>query len=170
VLTDHAANSKTGENMDVKLTWSDGLSFSGTAPSGFIIPIGTDASLGGADDGFRPMELMALSLAGCTAMDVMSILRKKQENVSDFEVFFHGKRQSEHPKVFTAARLTYQVTGHDIDEGSIRRAIELSVTKYCPAYAMLGKVFPIETVYEVYEQGEREKELVLRGTYEPESA
>jgi len=154
--------------MDVKVTWSDGMSFSGTAPSGFVVPLGTDPSLGGADDGFRPMELMALSLAGCTAMDVISILRKKQEKISAFEVLVHGKRQSEHPKVFTAAKVIYQVTGRKVDEASVRRAIELSMTKYCPANAMLAKVFPIEAVYEIYEQAGEERELVLKGSFQPE--
>jgi putative redox protein len=156
--------------MDVKVTWSDGLTFSGSAPSGFTLPLGTDPSLGGADDGFRPLELLALSLAGCTAMDVMSILNKKQEQVSGFEVSLHGKRQTEHPKVFTTARLLYQVTGQNISEMAVRRAIELSVTKYCPAFAMLVKAFPIETVYEIYEQGGKEKHLVAEGSYQPESA
>jgi putative redox protein len=154
--------------MDVKVTWSDGLTFTGTGPSGFSVPVGADPGLGGAGDGFRPLELLALSLAGCTAMDVMSILTKKQEQVSGFEVLVHGKRQAEHPKVFTAAGVLYQVRGRNISETAVRRAIELSVTKYCPAFAMLAKAFPIETVYEIYEQVGENTELVAKGSYQPE--
>ena len=62
--------------MEAKVTWSQGLSFTGTSGSGFSVPLGTDPNVGGNDDGFRPMELMAISLAGCTAIDVISILRK----------------------------------------------------------------------------------------------
>lgn len=155
--------------MDVRVTWSNGLSFDGTGPSGFSVPVGADPGVGGAGDGFRPLELLALSLAGCTAMDVMSILNKKREQVSGFEVLLHGKRHTEHPKVFTAAKLHYQVTGRNISEAAVRRAIELSVTKYCPAFAMLVKAFPIETVYEIYEQVGENKELVAKGSYEAES-
>lgn len=154
--------------MDVKVTWSDELTFSGTAPSGFSLPVGADPSVGGGGDGFRPLELLALSLAGCTAMDVISILKKKQEQVSGFEVLLQGRQQAEHPKVFTAVRLLYQVSGRNISEAAVRRAIELSATKYCAAFAMLVKAFPIETVYEIYEQAEGEKELVVQGSYERE--
>lgn len=156
--------------MDVTVTWSEGLTFSGTAPSGFSLPLGTDPSLGGADDGFRPLELLALSLAGCTAMDVVSILRKKQERLSSFQVRFHGRRQAEPPKVFTAARLVYQVTGQDVSEASVRRAIELSVTKYCPAFTMLSNAFPIETRYEIYGAGGDGKQVLLvEGVYQQEA-
>jgi putative redox protein len=152
--------------MDVKVTWSDGLTFTGSGPSGFSLPVGADPSVGGAADGFRPLELLALSLAGCTAMDVIAILTKKQEKVSGFEVVLHGRRQAEHPKVFTEARLLYQVTGRNISEAAVRRAIELSATKYCAAFAMLVKAFPIETVYEIFEQVGEDRELVAQGSYE----
>jgi putative redox protein len=153
--------------MDVTVTWAQGLSFSGTGPSGFTVPLGTDPSIGGADDGFRPIELLAISLAGCTAMDVMSILRKKQEAVTAFEVSFHGRRQTEHPKVLTAGRLVYKVAGRSVSEASVRRAIELSVTKYCPAFAMLSKVLPIETRYEIFDDGGNgSRKLVVEGDYE----
>ena len=153
--------------MDVTMTWSQGLTFRGSAPSGFTVPVGADPSVGGADDGFRPLELLALSLAGCTAMDVMSILQKKQESVSAFEVRFHGRRQAEHPKVFTSVRLVYHVTGRNVSAASVRRAIELSITKYCPAFAMLGKAFPIEVLYEIYgDEGDGRKQLLVEGIYE----
>jgi putative redox protein len=155
--------------MDVSVTWSSGMSFSGTGPSGFVVPLGTDPAVGGADDGFRPVELLAISLAGCTAMDVISILGKKREQVSSFEVFFHGERQAEHPKVITAGHILYRLSGAGINEASVRRAIELSVTKYCPAFAMLSRVFPIETHYEIFEDGgDGSRQKVVEGVYAPE--
>ena len=63
--------------MDAKVTWQQGLSFTGSANTGFEVPLGVDPDVGGANDDFRPLELMAVSLAGCTAMDVISLLRKK---------------------------------------------------------------------------------------------
>src|SRR5512136_2656684 len=133
--------------MDAKVTWSHGMSFTGTANSGFTINLGADPSVGGDNDGFRPLELMAISLAGCTAMDVVSILKKKQQDVTAFEVKIHADRAEQHPKVFTHTIITYIITGHDLDEQALRRAIELSTTKYCPAQAMLVKAVPIELCY-----------------------
>jgi putative redox protein len=157
--------------MEATVTWSEGLTFAGSAPSGFSLPLGTDSSVGGANDGFRPVELLALSLAACTAMDVMSILQKKQARVSGFEVRFQGSRQAEHPKVFTAARLIYQISGVNVSEEAVRRAIELSVTKYCPVLAMLSKAFPVATDYEILEEtGDGNKKLIAAGTYESAAA
>jgi putative redox protein len=151
--------------MEAKVTWKSRMSFSGTADSGHVINIGTSPDVGGDDDGLRPMELMALSLAGCTAMDVISILTKKRQEVTGFEVRVRAERAEEHPKVFTRATLTYLVTGHNVEETAVVRAIELSAVRYCPAQGMLNKVMPIELHYEIYEQSNGE--LRARGTYTP---
>lgn len=137
--------------MDASLTWQAGLSFEGkvTGRGGFPLQgtIGDEDSSGA----YSPMELMLLSLAGCTAMDVISILEKKRQNVTAFRVRAHGERASEHPKVFTSIHLDYDVTGHGVEEPAVTRAIELSQTKYCPAYAMLVPVVPITTSYRIVE-------------------
>jgi putative redox protein len=96
---------------------------------------------------------MAISLGGCTAMDVISILQKMRQDVTDFEVKVEAERAEEHPKVFTKATLEYHLTGQDLDEKSVMRAIELSAIRYCPAQAMLGKTFPIRLRYFLYELG-----------------
>ena len=153
--------------MEAKVTWQQGMSFSGTADTGFTLPLGADPTSGGANDGFRPLELMAISLAGCTAMDVISILRKKQQDVTSFEVKVHADRAEEFLKAFTRAIITYSITGHAVDEAAVRRSIELSATKYCPAQAMLGKIIPIDLRYEIYEdEGEGKGKLVKQGTYQ----
>lgn len=153
--------------MNAKVTWKNGMSFTGSADTGFQLPLGADPSVGGANDGFRPLELMAVSLAGCTAMDVISIIRKKQQDVTAFEVQVSAEQQHEHPHVFTKAVITYLVTGHNIAEAAVTRAIELSATKYCPAQAMLAKAFPIDLVYEIYEEKDGAKELVIKATWQP---
>jgi len=129
--------------MDAKVTWKNNMSFVGTANSGFKVDLGTTPELGGADDGFRPMELMAISLAGCTAMDVISILAKKRQEFSAFEVEVHAERAQDHPKIFTQILIEYIVTGKNIDQAAVERAVELSETKYCPAQAMLKASAPI---------------------------
>jgi len=152
--------------MNAKVTWKNGMSFTGSADTGFELLLGADPSVGGANDGFRPLELMAVSLAGCTAMDVISILRKKQQEITAFDVQVSAEQQHEHPHVFTRAVITYLVTGHNVAEAAVVRAIELSATKYCPAQAMLAKVFPIELVYEIYEENDGAKELVVKGKWQ----
>jgi putative redox protein len=157
--------------MDAKVTWSQGLSFTGSANTGFNVPLGADPSVGGANDGFRPLELLAVSLAGCTAMDVVSIIQKKKQAVTAFEVQVHAEQQHDHPHVFTTAKIVYLVTGHNVDEAAVARAIELSATRYCPAQAMLAKAFPMELVYEIYEdQGNGARELVKQGQWQPPAA
>jgi putative redox protein len=140
--------------MDAKVIWHQGLSFTGSAGTAFQVPLGADLDVGGADDGFRPLELMAVSLAGCTGMDVASILRKKKQEVTAFEVRVHADQAAEHPMVFTRCVVLYQVIGRGLDEAAVRRAIELSATKYCPAQAMLGRIIPLELKYEIYEAEE----------------
>ena len=122
--------------------------------------------MGGANDGLRPMELMALSLAGCTAMDVISILRKKRQEVSAFEVRVRAQRATVHPKVFTSAVIEYEVTGRGIQEAALLRSIELSAQAYCPAQAMLTQIMPLKLEYQIFEGDSREsRELVTGGEW-----
>jgi putative redox protein len=137
--------------MDAKVIWQQGLTFTGTADSGFSVPLGADPGVGGADDGFHPLELMAVSLAGCTAMDVISILKKKRQDVTAFEVSVHAERAQEHPRVFTQIKVEYLVTGHHVEQAAVERAMELSKTTYCPAQAMLARVAEIELSYRIIE-------------------
>lgn len=139
--------------MEPKVTWKNRLSFTGSSESGFTVPLGTDTAVGGDNDGFRPMELIAIGLAGCTAMDTISILLKKRQEVTAFEVIVHAERAGEHPKVFTHITLEYQIEGRQIDPSAVERAIELSATKYCPAQAMLEKSVKIEHNYTIKESG-----------------
>ena len=157
--------------MEAKIVWKQGLSFTGTAGTGFEVPLGADAEVGGAEDGFRPLELMGVSLAGCTAMDVASILKKKQQVLTAFEVRVHADQAPEHPKAWTRAEIRYLVTGHGVDEAAVLRAIELSAQKYCPAQAMLAKVVPLELKYEIYEaEGSDTRRLVKEGRFVPQAA
>jgi len=154
--------------VEVKVAWHKNLSFSGSADSGFTLPLGASSQVGGEEDGFRPMELIAIGLAGCTAMDVISILSKKRQEVTAFEVRVQARQAQEHPKVFTQAVIEYHLTGKNIQESALVRAIELSSVRYCPAQAMLAKVFPIELEYHVYEdEGDSKVRLVTSGKYNP---
>jgi len=153
--------------MNATVNWKENMTFVGTPDSGFTVLMDTDPSVGGTNSGVRPMEMIALGLAGCTAMDVISILRKKQLDVTQFEVKVDAPRSEEHPKVFTSAVITYLVTGRDITESAVLRAIELSATKYCPAQIMLGQAFPMDLHYEIYEdEGEGNRRLTYQGAWQ----
>lgn len=150
--------------MNAKVDWKGRMSFTGSADSGFEVQLGSYPEVGGDNDGFRPMELMAVSLAGCTAMDVISILKKKRQEVSDFQVKVETERAVQHPKVFTSAVIEYHVAGKDVSENAVSRAMELSADTYCPAQAMIGKIIPLSLKYFIYE-GDKisDAKLVIEG-------
>ena len=137
--------------MNSKVNWHGRLTFTGSADTGYSVALGAEPSAGGDGDGFHPMELIAVGLAGCTAMDVISILQKKRQEVTDFEVQVHAEQDKEHPRVFNDIQIEYIVTGHNVQKEAVKRAIELSETKYCPAQGMLSKVVPIAKTYQIIE-------------------
>ncbi len=151
--------------MDAKVTLLQRMTFDATADSGFHVTLGTEPKVGGDDDGFRPMELMLISLLGCTAMDVISILRKKRQEITGFEVKGHAERADQHPKVFTHVTIEYHVTGKAVDEKAVVRSIELSAIRYCPAQGMLAQVVPMQLKYYIYEDTPTGPQLVTEGEY-----
>ena len=158
--------------MEALVNWQGGLAFEGKADTGFQIRLDAAAGAGGENSGSRPMELLAIGLAGCTAMDVISILQKKRQDVTGFQVLAHMERREAHPKMFNHAVLEYLVSGHGIDEAALVRSIELSATLYCSAQAMFAQIMPIELRYSIFEDlGDGLQELVTSGSYTlPEKA
>jgi putative redox protein len=114
--------------------------------------LGSDPASGGENDGFKPIELLLVGLAGCTAMDVISILQKKRQTVTGFEVKVHAERSTEHPRVFTDIEIKYVVRGRKVDRVAVERAVALSEEKYCAAQAMLRQAVPIRCSCEVLEE------------------
>ena len=152
--------------MKATVNWQQNMTFIGTSSSGFPVKMDADESMGGNNSGVRPMEMLALGLAGCTAMDVISILRKKRQQITGFEVKVDAPRSHEYPKVFTSALITYIVVGNGIHEEAVLRSIELAATKYCPAQFMFSQVFPIELHYEIYEDDGIDKRLIYHGIWQ----
>jgi len=124
----------------------------GTADSGFTVQMDASPSVGGNDSGIRPMELLLIGLGGCTAIDVLSILRKKRQDITGMKVNLDSRQTSEHPRVFTHILVKYIVRGKNVNPRAVGRAVELSVTKYCPVQAMLGSVVEIDHSYEIIEE------------------
>ncbi len=138
--------------MDATLSLQYDMHFTAVADSGYVVQLDSKASEGEASRGASPMELLMISLAGCTAMDVISILRKKRQNVTGFEIRVHGDRATDHPKVFTDFELEYVVRGVDVDPAAVERAIQLSSDTYCSAHAMLEKAAHIRTKYTIIQE------------------
>jgi putative redox protein len=135
--------------MEANVIWKNGLSFTSKDEDKDTIRLSAEPSVGGDGEGYEPMQLVAVGLAGCTAMDVISILQKKRQDITRFEVQVHADRASEFPKVFTNIVIEYIVEGRNIEPAAVERSIELSATKYCPVQAMLNKVCNIEHKYSI---------------------
>ena len=123
--------------MHVGLSWKGKLAFEAETESGHRILLDAKPRVGGEDKGPRPMEVLLVSLAGCTGMDVASILAKKRVNLESLEVKVNADQAAEHPKYFTKIDLEFNIQGHDIREEDVKRAIDLSKDKYCSASVML---------------------------------
>jgi putative redox protein len=138
---------------NAQVTWiGPGLRLVGETAAGQALVI--DHVLPGEareETGPKPLELMLISLAGCTTMDVVSILQKKRQSFTRVRVEASGERADEHPKVYTKIHLTFVVYGAGVKPDAVERAIELSQTKYCPASAMLSHAVEITTSYRIVE-------------------
>ncbi len=134
-----------------KVVLRDDMIFSGHSSGGYTIPLDTSKDSGGHNAGISPIELMLTSLAGCTGMDVLSILRKKRQDITAFEVDVEGVRADEHPRVWVELWVKFTVTGHHVDPKAVERSIELSRDTYCGAAATLRHTATIHYDYEIIE-------------------
>lgn len=125
--------------MQARVKWVENAAFIGETGSSHALVIDGPAEIGGRNLGARPMELMLLSVGSCSAVDVLHILRKSRQNVSQCFVEVEGTRAETEPKVFTDIHLKFVVTGTGLSEPQVRRAVELSAEKYCSASIMLRR-------------------------------
>lgn len=135
--------------MKASIDWQGQLQFSGTADSGHTIAIDGPPDLGGENAGFRPMELVLLGVGGCSAMDVMHILKKARQDVHGCRIEADGTRADTDPKVFTDIHLQFVVSGVDLSEKQVARAVRLSAEKYCSASIMLAASVNITHDYRI---------------------
>lgn len=137
--------------MKAKVTWIRDLQFLAQSEEGQTVLLDQSPLKGGSGKGVEPMRLLLLALAGCTGMDVMSILKKKRVKPESFEILVEGQRAPSHPKKYTRITLNYRVRGRDIPQEVVERAVELSLGKYCPVTAMLKGSTEIEREIQVEE-------------------
>lgn len=125
-------------SFDVTATWVEELQFvAHAAGSGTTVALDTTPEVPGASGGTSPMEMVLMGVAGCTGMDVISVLQKKRQQVTAFHLNIKAQRAVEHPKAYTRIEIEYVVRGHAIVPEAVARSIELSVNKYCSVIASL---------------------------------
>lgn len=124
--------------MKARIKWVEDVTFLGQAGSGHSVVIDGPPEHGGRNLGVRPMELMLLGMGGCTAFDVMHILKKSRQDVTDCVAEISAERADEDPKVFTRIHIHFKVAGNALSEKRVAKAIELSAEKYCSASIMLS--------------------------------
>ncbi len=131
------------------VTYVQGLQFVGEASSGHAIVMDGDPEVGGHNSGLRPMELLLIGLGGCSGMDIVSILKKKKQNVTGLEIDVKGKKAEDYPKKFTEITLKFIIKGKDISEDAVKRAIDLSMNRYCSVKATLEGTTKIDFSYKI---------------------
>lgn len=137
--------------MKANIKWTGDVSFTGTADSGHTVIMDGAPDAGGQNKGSRPMELVLVGTGGCTAFDVMHILRKSRQEVSGCVAELEAKRADTDPKVFTNIHIHFVITGKNLDPKKVQHAIELSATKYCSASIMLAKTAKITHDFDIVE-------------------
>lgn len=128
------------------------MQFDGTASSGHSLIMDADDAAGGRNKGFRPMELLLVGFGGCTGMDVISILRKKRQNVSGLEMNVKGAKSDDYPKIYREVHIEYVVKGKGVQQDAVERAIKLSLDKYCSVGATLAKTGTVTHSYRIVEE------------------
>lgn len=134
--------------MRVTVKHVGGMAFEGVGQNGEITKI-SSSSVASEHLGASPMELVLMGVAGCSGIDIVSILEKMRVNYEKFEISTEGQRAEEHPRVFTDIQVVYRFWGSDLPEDKIKRAVELSFDKYCSVIHTVSKVAQVSYTYEI---------------------
>lgn len=135
--------------MKVRIKWIEDVAFMGESETGHAVVMDGAPENGGRNIGMRPMEMLLIGMGGCTSFDVVTILKKSRQAVVDCVAEISAERADEIPKVFTKIHVHFVVTGHDLNEKQVERAVSLSAEKYCSASIMLSKSVEITHDFEI---------------------
>ena len=138
--------------MKSRIKLVENMQFVGTGDSGHSVVMDGPPSVGGEDSGARPSELLLTGFGGCSGMDVISILRKKKQDVTNFEMNVDGTTAENHPRYFTDIHIEYVITGRDISEDAVKRSINLSLDKYCMVGTTIKKTANITYSYKIIQE------------------
>ncbi|MEN2994738.1 MAG: OsmC family protein [Thermodesulfovibrio sp.] len=137
--------------LRAKVKWAGGMQFVGQSGTGHAIVMDGSPDVGGENSGMRPMELLLVGLGGCSGMDIISILKKKKQDVRGLEINVKGKQPEDYPKRFTEIEIEFIIKGKNISEEAVKRAIQLSMEKYCSVKATLEHSAKIIHSYKIEE-------------------
>lgn len=140
--------------MKAVVKWLDNMSFVGESESGHAVVMDGPPDSGGRNMGVRPMEMVLLGMGGCTAFDVVLILQRQRQTITDCHVELTSERADEVPKVFTKIHAHYVVTGKNLDAKKVARAIDMTAEKYCSVSIMLAKSVEVTHDFEIIEEAE----------------
>jgi putative redox protein len=132
-----------------RVKWVDGFQFVGESGSGHAMVMDAPSGSGGGSTGMTPMEMLLVAVGGCSGMDVASVLKKKRLNVHDIEVNVSGEKAEDYPQKYTAIKLEFIVTGSNLPDDSVRKAIVLSMDKYCAVKATLEGTAKVDYTYKI---------------------
>ena len=137
--------------MKTRVKWLDHMTFVGESPSGHSVVMDGPPEAGGRNLGIRPMEMVLLGLGGCSSFDVVSILKKTRQDIIDCHVEIDAERADTNPKVFTKIHAHFVISGKNLDEKKVAKAVSLSADKYCSVSIMLAATVEITHDYEIIE-------------------
>ena len=135
--------------MQVTIKWIDGVSFVGESETGHAVVLDGAPENGGRNIGMRPMEMLLIGMGACTAFDVVTILKKARQPILDCVAEINATRADEIPKVFTTIHVHFIITGNNLNQTQVERAVKLSAEKYCSASIMLSKSVVITHYFEI---------------------
>lgn len=138
--------------MKAVVKWLDNMSFVGESESGHSVVMDGPPESGGRNLGVRPMEMVLLGMGGCTAFDVVMILQRQRQSISDCQVELSAERADEAPKVFTKIHVHYVVKGSGLDEKKVARAVDMTAEKYCSVSIMLAESVDVTHDFEIIEE------------------
>lgn len=134
-----------------RIKFTGGMQFVGESDSGHAIVMDADAGSGGNNTGMRPMELLLVGLGGCSGMDIASVLRKKRENMTGLEINVNGKKSEDYPQKYTEIDIEFLVKGKGLSDEAVKRAVMLSMEKYCSVKATLEGSAKVNFSYKIIE-------------------
>lgn len=138
--------------MKAVVKWLDNMSFVGESESGHSVVMDGPPDSGGRNLGVRPMEMVLLGMGGCTAFDVVLILQRQRQQITDCHVELSAERAEDVPKVFTKIHMHYVVKGNSLDEKKVARAVDMTAEKYCSVSIMLAKSVEVSHDFEIIEE------------------
>ena len=137
--------------MKARVKWVEDVCFMGETESGHAVVMDASPEVGGRNLGMRPMEMLLVGMGGCSSIDVVTILKKSRQPITDCVAEITAERADEIPKVFTKIHVHFVVTGKGLNPVQVERAVNLSAEKYCSASIMLGKAAQMSHDFEIVE-------------------